>query len=69
MCGATLGKYSFVGAGAVVTLDVPNHALVYGNPARHQGWISKLGYRLNDKLVCPISGERYRKADDGLEVI
>ena len=59
VCGVTLGEYSFVGAGAVVTKDVPAHALVVGNPARVIGWMSKTGARLDDDLICPETGTRY----------
>jgi len=46
VCGVTIGRYAFVGAGAVVTWDVPDHALVVGNPARQIGWVSRSGNRL-----------------------
>jgi UDP-2-acetamido-3-amino-2,3-dideoxy-glucuronate N-acetyltransferase len=64
VCGNRIGRYSFVGAGAVVTKDVKPYALVIGNPARQMGWISEYGHRLNfderAEAVCPESGERYR---------
>lgn len=69
VCGVTLGKYCFVGAGAVVTRDVPDYALVYGTPALVSGWMSESGYKLGDDLVCPETGERYRKTNTGLEKI
>jgi UDP-2-acetamido-3-amino-2,3-dideoxy-glucuronate N-acetyltransferase len=59
VCGTTLGEYSFVGAGAVVTKDVPAHAVVVGNPARIIGWMSKTGARLGHDLTCPETGTRY----------
>lgn len=59
VCGNTLGPWSFVAAGAVVTSDVPAHALVAGVPARRIGWVSHHGERLGDDLVCPRSGRRY----------
>ena len=46
LCGNTIGEYAFVGAGAVVTKDVPAHAMVYGNPARQEGWMAKCGTKL-----------------------
>jgi predicted dehydrogenase/acetyltransferase-like isoleucine patch superfamily enzyme len=63
VCGATLGAYCFVAAGAVVTDDVPAHALVAGVPARRIGWVSHAGERLGSDLVCPREGRRYRVAD------
>jgi predicted dehydrogenase/acetyltransferase-like isoleucine patch superfamily enzyme len=63
VCGHSLGAYSFVAAGAVVTHDVPAHALVAGNPARKIGWMSHAGHRLNEDLVCPGTGDCY--APDG----
>ena len=59
VCGHTFGAWSFVAAGAVVTADVPAHALVAGVPARRIGWVSHDGERLGDDLVCPRSGRRY----------
>ena len=66
VCGITLGRYCFIGAGAVVTKDVPDYALMLGNPARRRGWISRHGHPLNrvgegDVMVCPESGLRYRQ--------
>jgi len=59
ICGHQLGAYCFIGAGAVVTRDVPPHALVAGSPARQIGWMSRAGYRLGADLVCPRTGDRY----------
>ncbi|HUX57713.1 MAG TPA: DapH/DapD/GlmU-related protein [Bacteroidales bacterium] len=63
VCGIIIGRYAFVGAGAVVTKDVKPYALVLGNPARQTGWISEFGYKLDfdDKgfAFCPESSERY----------
>lgn len=59
VCGHSLGMFSFVGAGAVVTKDVPNFALVAGNPARRIGWMSRAGERLKDDLVCPRTQKQY----------
>lgn len=61
VCGHDLGAHCFVGAGAVVTKDVPPHALVVGNPARRVGWMSRAGARISEAdPVCPETGERYR---------
>lgn len=63
VCGHQLGEYCMIGAGAVVTKDVPAYALMVGVPARRIGWISRAGEILDDTLICPRTGERY--ADDG----
>jgi UDP-2-acetamido-3-amino-2,3-dideoxy-glucuronate N-acetyltransferase len=64
VCGVTIGEYAFVGAGAVVTKDVPAHALMAGVPARRIGWMSRHGERLQfdaaGHAVCPATGQRYR---------
>jgi UDP-2-acetamido-3-amino-2,3-dideoxy-glucuronate N-acetyltransferase len=62
VCGVTLGEYCLVGAGAVVTRDVPPHALVKGNPARRSGWVCRCAVRLpagSGRLACPACGARY----------
>ena len=61
VCGSELGKYSFVAAGAVVTKDVPAFALMAGVPAQRIGWVSHDGEKLDENLVCPRSGRKYRK--------
>lgn len=64
VCGHDIGKFAFIGAGAVVTKTVPDYALVIGNPARQAGWMSEFGHRLifdNDGIaVCPESNEKYQ---------
>lgn len=65
VCGSTLGEYSFIAAGAVVTGDVVPHALMAGVPARRIGWMSRAGGRLGADLVCPIDGSRYVERPDG----
>ena len=66
VCGTTLGEYCFIGAGSVVTKDVPAHAMAYGSPARIHGWMCRCGVKLGKELSCPDCGKRYRKAGDGL---
>jgi UDP-2-acetamido-3-amino-2,3-dideoxy-glucuronate N-acetyltransferase len=68
VCGVTLGEYSFVGAGAVVSHDVPAHALVVGVPARRIGWMCQCGERLADSGVgtCSRCGSTYDRSGDGL---
>ena len=61
VCGHRLGEYCFIGAGSVVTKDVPAFALMVGNPARRIGWVSRQGEKLSTDLVCRRSGERYRE--------
>jgi len=64
VCGVRLGRYAFVGAGSVVTKDVPAYALVYGNPARQHGWLSahgeKLAFDAAGRASCPATGQTYR---------
>lgn len=66
VCGTTIGRYAMIGAGAVVTKDVPDHALVVGTPAKFLGWVSRTGDRLDDTLICPRTGEAYRVSETGL---
>lgn len=60
VCGNTIGRYAFVGAGAVVTRDVPDYALVVGNPARQIGWMCECGYRLPDSHICKKCDKDFR---------
>ena len=64
VCGITIGRYAFIGAGAVVTKNIPDYALVMGNPARQTGWMSEYGHKLKFNpeglAVCPESQDKYR---------
>jgi UDP-2-acetamido-3-amino-2,3-dideoxy-glucuronate N-acetyltransferase len=65
VCGIELGRYCFIGAGAVVTRDVPDYALMVGTPAKQKGWMSRHGHRLQNPgkdgiMICPESGYRYQ---------
>jgi predicted dehydrogenase/acetyltransferase-like isoleucine patch superfamily enzyme len=65
ICGNTLGRYCFVGAGAVVTRNVADHALVIGNPAKQIGWMCECGERLADDFECVECGKKYKKLEAG----
>lgn len=69
VCGTTIGRYAFVGAGAVVAGDVPDYALMLGVPAKRKGWMSRHGHRLTNPdadgiMVCPESGFKYQLRSD-----
>jgi len=66
VCGNTIGNYAFIGAGAVVTKDVTDHALMVGNPARQTGWMCQCGEKLDAKLKCPVCKKQYKKTKNGL---
>ncbi len=73
VCGHDIGKYAFIGAGAVVTKNVPDYALVTGNPARQTGWMSEYGHKLvfdrDGSAICPESGEKYRLVNSSVKKI
>jgi UDP-2-acetamido-3-amino-2,3-dideoxy-glucuronate N-acetyltransferase len=66
ICGVVLGRYSMIAAGAVVTKDVLDFALMAGVPARRIGWVARRGRRLGDDLTCPETAERYEEYRGGL---
>lgn len=71
VCGGVIGRYAFVGAGAVVRGDVPDYALMLGVPARQKGWMSRHGRRLpapnaDGMMICPESGWRYTEVEPGV---
>ena len=71
VCGITIGRYAFIGAGAVVAKDVPDYALMMGVPAKQIGWMSRHGHRLYNPdddgiMICPESGYRYREIEPGV---
>ena len=73
VCGVTIGEYAFIGAGAVVTKDVPAFAMVYGNPSRQHGWVCACGVRLSSdntpqSLTCSACGNHYASGKSGLSL-
>ncbi len=71
VCGATIGEHAFIGAGSVVTSDVPAFALFYGNPARPGGWMCRCGEKLEKedgggRHACPVCGRKYRQGEGGI---
>ena len=73
VCGNEIGQYAMIGAGAVITKEVPAYALVYGNPARQNGWVSEYGHKLNFGIegfaVCPESGQKYQLSNNLVQKI
>lgn len=69
VCGTTIGRYAFVGAGAVVNKNIPDHGLVVGNPAKQIGWVCTCGERLSESLECLACEKQYEKVEGGLKEI
>ena len=69
VCGHKIGKWALIGAGAVVTSNVPTHALMLGVPARRMGWACECGELLPEDLVCEKCGRKYMETDEGLEEV
>ena len=72
VCGNTIGQYAFIGAGSVVTKDVPDHALVYGNPGKVKGWVCQCAEEISfrsEKAICTACGKRYRMDSQGVRLI
>lgn len=69
VCGHTIGEWAMIAAGAVVTSNVPNHALMMGVPARIHGWVCECGDVLSDDLVCSRCGRTYKEVSEGLEEV
>ncbi|MDO5014388.1 MAG: acyltransferase [Clostridia bacterium] len=69
ICGNTVGEWALIGSGAVVSKDVPNHALMLGVPATVAGWVCECGSVLGKDLICKSCGRKYKKSEDGLEEI
>lgn len=69
VCGHTVGAYAFIAAGAVITSDVVDFALMVGVPARRIGWMSRSGEHLGEDLVCPRDGSRYRETGGRLDIL
>jgi UDP-2-acetamido-3-amino-2,3-dideoxy-glucuronate N-acetyltransferase len=73
ICGNKIGKYSFIGAGSVVTKNIPDYALVVGNPAKQIGWMSKFGeklnFNLNGRVKCKHTGEIYKLFNNSVSII
>jgi UDP-2-acetamido-3-amino-2,3-dideoxy-glucuronate N-acetyltransferase len=72
ICGNTIGHYAFIGAGSVVTKDVPDYALVYGNPGRVKGWVCQCAEEItfrSGRAVCKACGKRYQKGRVGVKLV
>lgn len=72
VCGNTIGQYAFIGAGSVVTKDVPDYALVYGNPGGAKGWVCQCAEVItfrSGKAVCKACGKKYKKGSSGVKLV
>ena len=69
LCGITIGSFSFIGAGAVVLKDVPDYALVVGNPGKQKGWMCECGVRLEDEFNCPACEKRYEQDENSIRLL
>jgi len=72
VCGNTIGQYAFIGAGSVVTKDVSDYALVYGNPGKVKGWVCQCAEEItfrSGKAVCKACGKRYKKDRFGVKLV
>jgi UDP-2-acetamido-3-amino-2,3-dideoxy-glucuronate N-acetyltransferase len=71
VCGNTIGQYAFIGAGSVVTRDVPDYALLYGNPGKVKGWVcqcaEEIAFRAG-KAACKVCGKKYKKVRNGVKI-
>jgi UDP-2-acetamido-3-amino-2,3-dideoxy-glucuronate N-acetyltransferase len=68
VCGHNIGSYAFIGAGAVITRDVPDHALMVGNPAKQIGWGCVCGERITEDFDCTTCGNQYQISEKGLSI-
>ena len=68
LCGIEIGRFALIGAGSVVTSSVQPFSLMIGNPARHVGWVGESGETLDEQLICPSTGQRYRFDDQNILV-
>lgn len=72
ICGNTIGQFAFIGAGSVVTKDVPDYALVYGNPGKVRGWVCQCAEEItfrSGKAICGACGKKYKKGRNGVALI